>query len=143
MTLLLGIIPRATALQRLRNDTNLRPKNTTPTIPLATTAHPRIRQSPISFLDNVFRKLSIRESKFATYHHPPTPCRAISKFDTEEHKRVGNLILMEDHPRDWDDFQCNLFLRLQNELTAHFTTKVVPTGAAFSCQHHQANLPSQ
>ena len=34
-------------------------------------------------------------------------------FDTDADKRVGNLILMEDKPSSWDDFQENLFLRMQ------------------------------
>ena len=34
-------------------------------------------------------------------------------FETDADKRVGNLILMEDKPSSWDDFQENLFLRMQ------------------------------
>jgi hypothetical protein len=34
-------------------------------------------------------------------------------FETDADKRPGNLILMEDKPSRWDDFQENLFLRMQ------------------------------
>jgi hypothetical protein len=34
-------------------------------------------------------------------------------FESDDDKRSGNAILMEDRPGRWDDFQENLFLRMQ------------------------------
>lgn len=36
-----------------------------------------------------------------------------ANFETTADKRLGNLILMEDHPSRWDNFQENLFLQMQ------------------------------
>ena len=36
-----------------------------------------------------------------------------ASFKTAEDKRLGNLILMEDHPSRWDNFQESLFLQMQ------------------------------
>ena len=38
---------------------------------------------------------------------------ACATFDTNADKAVGNSILMENKPGRWDDFQENLFLRMQ------------------------------
>ena len=37
-----------------------------------------------------------------------------ANFETVADRRVGNKILSEDHPSGWDNFHCNLFLRMQN-----------------------------
>ena len=34
-------------------------------------------------------------------------------YEAKEDKRLGNAILMEDHPSFWDHFQERLFLRMQ------------------------------
>jgi hypothetical protein len=34
-------------------------------------------------------------------------------YETEADRRIGNLILSENRPSLWDDFQENLFLRMQ------------------------------
>jgi hypothetical protein len=36
-----------------------------------------------------------------------------STFNTDADRRIGNSILNEDRPSMWDDFQENLFLRMQ------------------------------
>jgi hypothetical protein len=83
------------------------------------TAHPRIRQSPISFLDNVFRKLSIRESKFMA----ATPIRAVeatlrgtdvAKIGTEIAKNLRFLPILAT------PLQLNELLRLLNIFYARF-----------------------
>jgi hypothetical protein len=34
-------------------------------------------------------------------------------YETDADKRAGRLILLEDTPDRWDNFQCNLFARMQ------------------------------
>ncbi len=51
---------------------------------------------------NNFDKLTAVETKIAK-----------ATFKTAADKRVGNKILMEEHPSSWDNFQENLFLRMQ------------------------------
>jgi hypothetical protein len=45
--------------------------------------------------------------------YPVEAMIAGATYEADADKRIGNSILMEDHPSSWDDFQQNLFLRMQ------------------------------